>query len=57
MVISVHFRLFRFFGSYSGISVIPVTLVNRRTGPNVKNKYILSLTSVISLFVFFPSQT
>ena len=33
MVISVNRRLFRYFGSYSGISVIPVILVNRRTGP------------------------
>ena len=32
MVISVNRRLFRYFGSYSGISVIPVILVNRRTG-------------------------
>ena len=31
MVISVNRRLFRYFGSYSGISVIPVILVNRRT--------------------------
>ena len=34
LVISVNRRLFRYFGSYSGISVIPVILVNRRTGPN-----------------------
>ena len=33
MVISVNRRLFRYFGSYSGISVIPVILVNRRTAP------------------------
>ena len=32
MVISVNRRLFRYFGSYSGISVIPVILVSRRTG-------------------------
>ena len=32
LVISVNRRLFRYFGSYSGISVIPVILVNRRTG-------------------------
>ena len=32
MVISVNRQLFRYFGSYSGISVIPVILVNRRTG-------------------------
>ena len=32
-VISVNRRLFRCFGSYSGISVIPVILVNRRTRP------------------------
>ena len=32
MVISVNRRLFRYFGSYSGISVIPVILVNRRLG-------------------------
>ena len=32
MVILVNRRLFRYFGSYSGISVIPVILVNRRTG-------------------------
>ena len=31
IVISVNRRLFRYFGSYSGISVIPVILVNRRT--------------------------
>ena len=31
MVILVNRRLFRYFGSYSGISVIPVILVNRRT--------------------------
>ena len=31
MVISVNRRLFRYFGSYSGILVIPVILVNRRT--------------------------
>ena len=33
MVISVNRRLFRYFGSYSGISVIPVILVSRRTAP------------------------
>ena len=33
LVISVNRRLFRYFGSYSCISVIPVILVNRRT-PN-----------------------
>ena len=32
LVISVNRRSFRYFGSYSGISVIPVILVNRRTG-------------------------
>ena len=32
MVISVNCRLFRYFASYSGISVIPVILVNRRSG-------------------------
>ena len=32
VVISVNRRLFRYFGSYSGISVIPVILVSRRTG-------------------------
>ena len=31
LVISVNRRLFRYFGSYSGISVVPVILVNRRT--------------------------
>ena len=31
MVIAVNRRLFRYFGSYSGISVIPVILVSRRT--------------------------
>ena len=31
LVISVNRRLFRYFGSYSGISVIPVILVNLRT--------------------------
>ena len=31
LVISVNRRLFRYFGGYSGISVIPVILVNRRT--------------------------
>ena len=31
LVISVNRRLFRYFGSDSGISVIPVILVNRRT--------------------------
>ena len=31
LVISVNRRLFGYFGSYSGISVIPVNLVNRRT--------------------------
>ena len=35
MVISVNRRLFRYFGSYSGISVNPVILVNRRTPPKV----------------------
>ena len=35
LVISVNRRLFRYFGSYSGISVIPVILVNRRTGEKV----------------------
>ena len=34
LVISVNRRLFRYFGSYSGISVIPVILVNRRTPEN-----------------------
>ena len=37
MVISVNRRLFRYFGSYSGISVIPVILVNRRTAREMKN--------------------
>ena len=32
VVISVNRRLFRYFGSYSGISVIPIILVSRRTG-------------------------
>ena len=32
LVISVNRRLLRYFGSYSGISVTPVILVNRRTG-------------------------
>ena len=31
LVISENRRLFQYFGSYSGISVIPVILVNRRT--------------------------
>ena len=31
VVISVNRRLFGYFGSYSGISVIPVILVSRRT--------------------------
>ena len=31
MVISVNRRLFRYFGSCSGISVFPVILVSRRT--------------------------
>ena len=31
LVISVNRRLFQYFGSYSGISLIPVILVNRRT--------------------------
>ena len=31
MVISVNRRLFRYFGSYSSISVIPDILVSRRT--------------------------
>ena len=35
LVISVNRRLFRYFGSYSGISVIPVILVNRRTASQV----------------------
>ena len=35
LVISVNRRLFRYFGSYSGISVIPVILVNRRIGEMV----------------------
>ena len=35
MVISVNRRLFRYFGSYSGISVISVILVNRRTDKKV----------------------
>ena len=37
LVISVNRRLFRYFGSYSGISVIPVIFVNRRTGTSVGN--------------------
>ena len=37
MVISVNRRLFRYFGSYSGISVIPVILVSRRTGERLVN--------------------
>ena len=32
MVNSVNRQLFRYFGSYSGISVIPVILVSHRTG-------------------------
>ena len=35
LVISVNRRLFWYFGGYSGISVIPVILVNRRTGEMV----------------------
>ena len=38
LVSSVNRRLFRYFGSYSGISVIPVILVNRRTGQNGPDK-------------------
>ena len=38
MVISVNRRLFRYFGSYSGISVIPVILVNRRTASALSNR-------------------
>ena len=54
MVISVNRRLFRYFGSYSGISVIPVILVNRRThffptGKIRKNKMcVLSHQSLLS---------
>ena len=43
MVISVNRRLFRYFGSYSGISVIPVILVNRRT-PHVQQKVIFYMS-------------
>ena len=35
LVISVNRRLFRYFGSYSGISVIPVVSVDRRTAVSV----------------------
>ena len=45
MVISVNRRLFRYFGSYSGISVIPVILVNRRT-----EKYFIECVVNISNF-------
>ena len=44
MVISVNRRLFRYFGSYSGISVIPVILVSRRT--DYKHGNPLTLTPV-----------
>ena len=43
LVISVNCRLFRYFGSYSGISVIPVILVNRRT-PNLRIVLLAKLT-------------
>ena len=43
LVISVNRRLFRYFGSYSGISVIPVILVNRRTAFKALNKRVNQL--------------
>ena len=54
MVISVNRRLFRYFGSYSGISVIPVILVNRRTLLNIPNFFLgkSSVTTIYCLFLF-----
>ena len=52
MVISVNRRLFRYFGSYSGISVIPVILVGNgsfrsysRSDPGSFRSYSLSVRS------------
>ena len=52
MVISVNRRLFRYFGSYSGISVIPVILVGNgsfrsysRLDPGLFRSYSLSVRS------------
>ena len=39
LVISVNRRLFQYFGSYSGILVIPVILVNHRTRPAAADGY------------------
>ena len=50
LVISVNRRLFRYFGSYSGILVIPVILVNRRTRPKSDPYLILNHSSALILF-------
>ena len=49
MVISVNRRLFRYFGSYCGISVIPVILVNRRSTeiPSVFQMVVRARSSVV----------
>ena len=51
MVISVNRRLFRYFGSYSGISVIPVILVSRRTGLTLGNFWLKSLALLLLYIV------
>ena len=62
MVISVNRRLFRYFGSYSGISVIPVILVNRRTRSGTIQVKITSLvycflnSVFITIFTLLSSQ-
>ena len=52
MVISVNRRLFRYFGSYSGVSIIPVILVGNgsfrsysRSDPGSFRSYSLSVRS------------
>ena len=50
MVISVNRRLFRYFGSYSGISVIPVILVNRRT-PRMAGRFAGAFKHILKLNV------
>ena len=54
MVISINRRLFRYFGSYSGISVIPVILVNRRTAITV---HVLKRFSTAAVQFVCPNTT
>ena len=51
LVISVNRRLFRYFGSYSGILVIPVNLVNRRT--EIKHLYLNIIIRAVEKPRFF----